>query len=99
MTSYTMRYPGDPPDTVYEMNREKFLLEFPRVLMLIRDMSTSKVWPALESIPIGVDEIYCDFCNDDPGDTVFLWDHGHKAYCRNCFESNLARYCTREVTP
>jgi len=89
MRRYTMRYPGDPAMQVMEMSRQEFLEAFPRTPTQLIDLGTGEV---LERIEYGPDEIICDLCDGDPGDTVFLV--GPKGICRSCFEKRLKRYCT-----
>ena len=98
MKSYVMNYPGDPPMQVIEMTREQFLYYCPRQNITIRDMNSDK---PPQVIPMGTDDIYCDFCNEDPGEgiTVLATQQGHimRAYCTLCAKDRWHPHC-KELT-
>lgn len=93
MQRFDFRYPGDPPATFVEMTRTEFLRRHPRAPFVITDLTTGE----REELPMGLDEIACDLCSIDPGDTVYVLYYGRggcRGYCGQCFHSRHARYCT-----
>ena len=92
MIFYDMQYPGDPPSVVIEMTRPEFQERFrPSQWTMTSESGT-------ESFPVGREEISCDLCGADPGDTIFVWLYGTggcRGYCRACFQESKAPYCTR----
>ena len=85
-----MNYPSDPPVRIKEMTRGEFLKECPRTPITLTDMSTGIV----ETYPIDPDDIRCDLCNADPGDTVYLHST-NTAYCKVCFLEFHLPYCEK----
>jgi hypothetical protein len=86
MKRFVMRYPGDPPVEVRQMNRQEFLREFPRTPMLINGEVLHEFGP---------DEIYCGLCAKDPGDEIFVCRQ--RAHCRECHDQYDKPYC-KELT-
>jgi len=94
MKTMTLRYPGDPPQKVEVINRQEFFDIFPpddrQIVVSHFDPDTGKTETDL-TISLGV-EIFCDFCNEDPNDLIYLVRRS-RAYCQSCYEQLLARYC------
>ncbi len=89
MKKMTMRYPGDPPMPVIEMSRNEFLDRYPRTPMVIHNLDTGE----RDMYPTPPNEIRCDFCNEDPGETVVVLGDGLRGYCLNCAKSNWYPHC------
>ena len=91
----TMRYPGDPPAKVTEMTRTKFLERHPRQPIRLRDLNTGEI---LSEESMGADEIWCDLCSADPGETVVeaVWENGSvvRGYCLTCATRSWFPYCS-----
>ncbi len=92
MKTMTMRFPGDPPATVTEMTRAEFVARHPRSPIQMRDLETG--W-LLEEIPLGADEVICDLCSGDPGDTVVEMRSGRvmRGYCLACATESWYPHC------
>jgi hypothetical protein len=74
------QYPGDPVAVCVEMTRAEFLTAHPREpLRLIADGKVTEC-------ALGSDEIICDFCDADPGDTTYVLYNGLKGICPACFQ-------------
>ena len=87
MKKFTFKYPGDTPVDCIKYNRQEFLDMHPR--------KPTEIWNAsglVESIPIPKDMILCDFCNQDPGDEIWVVSNS-RAYCRECAERYVLKYC------
>src|SRR4051812_39099822 len=99
MKLFIMKFPGDPPMAVTEITRAEFLALCPRQPIRLTNLVTG----AYEEFPMGYNEIYCDFCNDDPGETVVTLAPAKdktrilRGYCLPCAKKMWYRYCT-EVT-
>ena len=89
MKAFRWKYPGDPEDICIHMNRLEFLGNFPREPIKI--ISGGAV---LEEIPMGDNEIHCDFCNEDPLDDIFVINSGSKALCKKCAEESVIPHIT-----
>lgn len=97
MKQYVMRYPGDPPMNVYEMTRAEFLLLCPRRPIVLEGWGGPEGY-SREEIPVEPDCICCDFCNADPGDTVYAYGNAatgslSRAYCPKCAKEHWLPYC------
>jgi hypothetical protein len=92
MRYFIVRYPGDPPLPVTEMSRAEFLERFPREPVTITRVINEHTY--IERYHS--DAIVCDFCNDDPGDTVYVYASFY-GICAACFKRRISPYCT-EVT-
>ncbi len=80
------RYPDDPIAECVEFTRAEFLEAFPR--------EPIRIWSSggkVSEIPLGADEIICDFCSADPGDAIFLI-YGTKGICRECAARTVFPY-------
>jgi hypothetical protein len=86
------RYPGDPPVEVLELSREEFLKLCPREPITLTSFDPVSGTIEKESFPMGFDEIYCDLCNEDPGETIYLYART-QARCKSCYNKALKRYC------
>jgi hypothetical protein len=81
----TMRYEDDPPEPVVEMTRSEFLAAYPRTPVSVNG---ELVFFA------SADEIACDGCNADPGDTVVTYgEPALRAYCLDCAWRSLYPHC------
>jgi hypothetical protein len=94
MIRYRMTYPGDPPSQVIEMTRAEFQADFRPSHWTLSDPSGDNV----TTFPVGMEDIQCDGCNVDPGDTIFVWLYGRggcKGYCQDCFNELFKEHCTQ----
>lgn len=88
MKSMILRYPGDPPANAIEMTRSEFLSVYPREPIRVY----SEV--GVKETPMKPDEIYCDTCNQDPGDYLLVLYDGQKAVCRKCADAAYLPHCS-----
>lgn len=84
MRKIEYHYPGDLPATCEVLTRAEFLEQYPSVPIKICTAA------GVTEIPVSLDEVICDFCNDDPGDEVFVL-HGY-GICRRCAEKTVFPY-------
>jgi len=84
--SLVFKYPGDPPQPAIEMNRAEFLTVCPRHPTRIYSGDT------VQEFPMAEDEIWCDQCDEDPGDYVLLIG-GTRAMCRKCADEFYLPHC------
>ena len=85
---------GDPVSEIIEMKRAEFQERFRPSQWTMSDLNGGNI----ATIPVGLDDINCDDCNLDPGDTIFVWMYGEggcRAYCTSCWEENFKKHCTR----
>jgi hypothetical protein len=88
MKTFILRYEDDPPMPVVLMTRPEFLAAYPRRPIRLSSLDGTRV----TEIPVGEDEIACDHCNADPGETIYVYA-GLRSYCQKCYEKCWARYC------
>ena len=81
MERFDYHYPGDPVMECLVMTRIEFLERYPRCPIEIRNFDTEEL---IEKIPVPLDAIYCDLCNTDPGDKIYVHSGGSYAYCHAC---------------
>ena len=89
MQKYTLLFPGDPPITVLRLSRAEFLRRFPRSPVQIETHVEGHTY--IEKIELDEGYVHCDFCNDDPGEEVWVY-HDCKGYCRKCAERQWFPY-------
>lgn len=78
MQAFSWLYPGDPPDVCFVMNREEFLEAFPRQPIRIHQGGVTK------EISMQPNDVWCDLCGQDPGNSIYVIHKGRKAYCSDC---------------
>ena len=72
------------------MTRAEFLQAYPREPIKIMTGDSLATLEVTAEFPVGADEIACDACSADPGDTVFV--DGGRAMCLQCFETYIRPY-------
>lgn len=95
MKLFTLRYPGDPPARVQEMNRSEFLAEY-RPSDRPHGVTVTSYGPEgvdTEFFPVPAGCVVCDLCNEDPGDDITVVE-GSRAYCRACRTESLEKHLT-----
>ena len=93
MERFILRYPGDPPAEVVKMTRGEFLAAYPRGPIVIS--FPGSVEPD-EVYPMEPDQIQCDLCGADPGDTTYVL-YGTRGYCPRCADEHIKPYCKEFV--
>jgi len=94
MRFMTMFYPGDPPIPVTEMTRAEFIHHHPRTPYRITDLVTGEY----TEYPVPPDEVVCDSCNGDCGDTVVVLGEGLRGVCLKCAQEDWYPHC-KECDP
>jgi hypothetical protein len=94
MIHYCFEYPGDPPSQIIEMTRAEFQQGFRPSHWTISDLDGGNASTGV----IEPEDIRCDSCNDNPGDTVYVWIYGRggcRGYCKTCFDERFKKHCTK----
>ena len=89
-----MNYPGDPPVEVVEMTRAEFLEAYPRHPIVFTSVEPDGSIKRKE-YQVGPDDIQCDLCCADPGETVWVLRLGTvvRGHCADCARQGWLPYC------
>jgi hypothetical protein len=90
-SNFSYQYPGDPVGTCSKLTRKEFKELYPdrKITISVGGLDTSTVY---EMKP---DEIYCDSCNDDPKEVIYLTHKPERAYYQKCADKWILPYANQ----